>query len=83
MKTTVDIPDSLLQQAKARAALKGTSMRDFFLLAIAEKLDTEQRRPGKLQGWRKVFGKAPRGSTEAVRAAVDSEFERVNPDEWQ
>jgi hypothetical protein len=29
MRTTIDIPDELLRQAKARAALEGVRLRDF------------------------------------------------------
>ena len=83
MKTTLDLPDALLRQAKARAALKGTSMRDFFVLALEERLDAEQRRPGKLQGWRTVFGKAPKGAAATVQAVLDDEFEKVNADDWK
>ena len=83
MKTTLDLPDALLRQAKARAALKRTSMRDFFVLAIEERLDAERRRPGKHQGWRAVFGKAPKGAAAAVQTTLDHEFEKVNPDDWQ
>ena len=83
MKTTLDIPDSLLRKAKAQAAMKGTSMRDFFVLAIEERLDAEQRRPGKLHGWRAVFGKAPKGAAAEVQATLDKEFETINPDDWR
>jgi len=83
MKTTLDIPDSLLRRAKARAALKGGSMRDFFVLAIEERLAAEQRRIGKPQGWRSVFGKAPQGAAAAVQAALEDEFDKVNPDDWK
>jgi hypothetical protein len=83
MKTTVDIPDSLLRQAKARAALKGTSMRDFFVQAIEARLDAEQKRPRKPHGWRAVFGKAPKGSAAEVQATIDEEFGKIDPDDWR
>ena len=83
MKTTLDFPDALLRQVKARAALQGTSMRDFFVRAIEERLDAERRRSGKLQGWRTVFGKAPKGAAAAVQATLVDEFEKINPDDWK
>ena len=62
MKTTLDIPDSLLRQVKARSALNGTSMRDFFVEVIEARLDADQKQVGKPCGWRAVFGKAPKGA---------------------
>jgi len=83
MKTTLDIPESLLRQAKARAALKGTSMRDFFVQAVEAKLDAERKIPRKPHGWRAVFGKAPKGSAAEAQATIDGEFEKINPDDWR
>ena len=48
MRTTVELPDELLQQAKSRAALAGVSLREFFIEAIQQKLvaqKTKVRRP--------------------------------------
>jgi hypothetical protein len=83
MKTTLDIPDSLLRQAKARAALKGTSMRDFFVQALEERLSAEQKQSTKPHGWRAVFGKAPKGAAAEVQTAIDGEFEKINPEDWR
>lgn len=83
MKTTLDLPDALLRQVKAQAALQGTSMRDFFVRAIEERLHAKRQQPGKVHGWRTVFGKAPEGATAAVQAVLDDEFEKVNPDDWK
>ncbi len=82
MKTTLDIPDTLLRQAKARAATRGTSMRDFFVLAIEDRLDAERRGARSLRGWQAVFGKAPKGAGANVQSTLDEEFEKVNPDDW-
>ena len=38
MKTTLDIPDQLFRQAKARAALRGVSLRQFVSEALEEKI---------------------------------------------
>jgi hypothetical protein len=83
MKTTLDIPDALLRQAKARAATRGTSMRDFFVLAIEDRLDAERKGLRSIRGWQAVFGKAPPGSGAAVQATLDQEFEKVNPEDWK
>ena len=38
MRTTIELPDELLTQAKSRAALSGVSLKDFFISAIEQKL---------------------------------------------
>ncbi|MCL5996438.1 MAG: hypothetical protein M1546_10360 [Chloroflexi bacterium] len=38
MKTTIDIPDELFREAKARAALEGMKLRDLVAEALREKL---------------------------------------------
>ena len=48
MRTTVELPDDLLKQAKASAAIAGISLREFFIDAIRQKLTpptTKVRRP--------------------------------------
>lgn len=38
MRTTVELPDELLSQAKSVAALEGISLREFFIAAVRQKL---------------------------------------------
>jgi hypothetical protein len=38
MRTTIDIPDELYREAKARAALDGVKLKDLFTEALREKL---------------------------------------------
>lgn len=38
MKTTLDIPDPIFRQAKARAALRGISLRQFVTEAVEDKI---------------------------------------------
>ena len=40
MKTTLDLPDRLYRQIKARAALRGQTVKAFFLDALRDKLAT-------------------------------------------
>jgi hypothetical protein len=44
MRTTVELPDQLLAIAKARAALAGISLKEFFIQAIEEKLAPAKHR---------------------------------------
>jgi hypothetical protein len=47
MRTTIELPDELLVQAKSRAALSGISLREFFIDAVKQKLapPAKTRRP--------------------------------------
>jgi hypothetical protein len=53
MRTTIELPDDLLTQAKTRAALSGVSLKQFFIQAIEQKLapdKTKVRRPPPVLG---------------------------------
>lgn len=40
MKTTLDIPDKIFRQAKARAALRGISLRQFVTEALEKRISS-------------------------------------------
>ncbi len=44
MRTTIELPDELLTQAKSRAALGGISLRQFFVEAVRQRLEPEKRK---------------------------------------
>ena len=53
MRTTIEMPDELLAQAKIRAAVEGISLKAFFLQAIEQRLapgKTKVRRPPPVIG---------------------------------
>jgi hypothetical protein len=83
MKTTLEISDDLFRRAKATAALRGESLKDFVAEALQAHLEQQPAGSSASRGWRSVFGKARREEVEPVDALVAAEFERVNPDEWR
>jgi hypothetical protein len=83
MKTTIEIPDKVFRQLKARAALQGVTMKALVLQAIREKLEAEYADRVSEPGWKSVFGKAPRGSTAEVQDTVDKEFSEMDPEDWK
>jgi hypothetical protein len=84
MKTTLEIPDQMFRELKARSALAGQPMRAFVAEAIEERLHGAGKRDfGREQGWRVVFGKAPKTATDDIQAVVDREFSSVNMDDWK
>jgi hypothetical protein len=44
MRTTIELPDELLTQVRALAALSGVSLRQFFTDAIKEKVNPQPRK---------------------------------------
>lgn len=87
MKTTLDIPNPLLRQVKAYAALKGQPMKRFFIDAVKERLHAEvARNAGKHEpAWVRLFGagKEHRAAIREVQSLLDKEFSRINPEDWK
>lgn len=53
MRTTVELPDELLNRAKSHAALSGVSLKEFFIEAIEQRLaprNPKTRRPPPVIG---------------------------------
>ena len=84
MKTTLEIPDSLFRQAKSVAAARGLSLKDFVTDALRARLaagltGADTRAPEWMQG----FGKLKRlhKETQRVQAAIDREFDIIEPED--
>ena len=84
MKTTLEIPDPIFRELKARSALAGQPMRTFVVEAIEEHLYAAAKPDSvRKKGWRAVFGKAPKAAADELQAVVDREFSSVNVDDWK
>jgi hypothetical protein len=73
MKTTVEVPDILYRQIKARAALEGQSIKVFFLEALSEKLGMAVRTEEEEIGWRAAFGKGDKEAVAEVQRIIDAD----------
>ncbi len=84
MKTTVEIPDPLFRKAKARAAERGQTLKEFMSEALQEKLMTRagNARTGEPE-WMKGFGKLHhlRKETARIQKRVDKIFEVIEPED--
>ncbi len=83
MKTTVEIPDTLYRQLKARAALKGQTIKDFLVEAVRAKLASDKAKPKGKTGWEAVFGAADPKDVAEVQRIIDEEFSKIDPDDWK
>ncbi len=82
MKTTLEIPDAIFRRAKARAAEHRIPLRQFVTEAVAEKLEAKSQAREKAR--RAVAGKLRhlRRESARIRAIIEQEFERIEPEEW-
>lgn len=83
MKTTIDVPDDILKAAKATAALRGASLKDFVTEALEEHLKREDEENPTGVGWRAVFGLARPSEVDSVDRIVEEGLEGVDPAEWK
>lgn len=81
MKTTLDLPDEVLRNAKATAAIRGQSLRDFVASALEARLRTDSS--ALRSGWRSVFGLARAAEVGAVDRIISSDLETVDLAEWR
>ena len=81
MKTTLDLPDEVLRNAKATAAIRGQSLRDFVASALEARLRTDSS--ALRSGWRSVFGLARAAEVGAVDRIMSSDLETVALAEWR
>jgi len=82
MKTTLELPDRLFRKAKATAAERGQSLKEFVTEALRDKLTPDSGRAGEPE-WMQGFGKLKRLHKETVRVqcVVDREFEVIEPED--
>ncbi|MCX6615672.1 MAG: hypothetical protein NTZ98_06185 [Acidobacteria bacterium] len=82
MKTTLEIPDPIFRQAKAKAAEQGIPLRQFVTEAVEGEL---RARPAVGQKpWLRLAGRLKhlRKETARINQSIEREFERIEPEEW-
>jgi hypothetical protein len=83
VKTTIELPDQLLREAKAAAAGEGRSLKDLMIQALRDRLDrSAEARPGA-EDWRAVFGGAKSSQVKGVDEVVGRDLERIEPESWR
>jgi hypothetical protein len=80
VKTTIDLPESLLRAAKAAAALRGESMKTF----VRRALEDHCRPSRKAQpAWKAVLGRADRKAVAAVDELIEAELSTIDRSTWK
>lgn len=78
MKTTVDLPDELLREAKASAAREGISLKEVLTAALRNHLRGGEKVPRGQEPWRKWFGTVDPKEVEEIDRVIEKEFERID-----
>lgn len=83
MKTTLDIPDPVFRRAKSVAAQRGIALRAFVTEAVEEKLAATAQ--GEEKPWLRLAGglKHLHKETTRINAIIRSEFEKIEPEDWE
>lgn len=82
MKTTLEMPDLIFRQAKAKAAEQGIPLRQFVTEAVENEL---RARPAAGQRpWVRLAGRLRhlRKETARIQQLIEREFESIEPEEW-
>ena len=84
MKTTIELPDALIRQAKALAAARGITLKHFFTEALEKQLmhsPAETNAGNGQRPWMATFGELSDLGDEHRRILdiIEEEFERLEP----
>jgi hypothetical protein len=77
MKTTIEIPEPLFRQAKAKAAMDGIALRDLFIRGLQLAVQTPKETPAK----QRVAFPLIRASKNAPRLTDEQIYAVLNTDE--
>jgi hypothetical protein len=85
MKTTVELPEALFRRAKSMAAQEGVTLKQLLTEALASRLELRTgARNGKAPPrWMRAYGalRHLRGERKAIERAIESEFEKIEPED--
>ena len=84
MKTTVELPDKLLREAKSFAAQRGISLRQFLIYAIEDRLRKEQA-TAACAPWMRHFGAVDLSKDEVhiIHQNIEQAFETIDLRDWE
>lgn len=82
MKTTVEIPDDLLQCTRQYATENGKTFKAVLIKALDQLVRPDQNLPGR-PAWEKYFGAFTSEDLEEVDKAIAEEFSRIDLQGWK
>ncbi|MDR3692032.1 MAG: hypothetical protein P4L46_21815 [Fimbriimonas sp.] len=83
MKTTVELPDDLLRDTRKYASERGKTFREVLTQALDLLIYDSDRNPIR-PGWESLFGAfAGDMDNQRIQEFIDSEFSRIDREEWK
>jgi hypothetical protein len=85
MKTTIELPEALFRRAKSMAAQEGVTLKQLLTEALESRLDvrTGVRNGKPAPRWMRAYGalRHLRKERKAIERAIESEFEKIEPED--
>jgi hypothetical protein len=85
VKTTIELPEALFRRAKSMAAQEGVTLKQLLTEAMESQLETRTTaRNGKATPrWMRAYGalRHLRYERKAIERAIESEFEKIEPED--
>jgi hypothetical protein len=86
MKTTIELPEALFRRAKSMAVQEGVTLKQLLTEALESRLDARRSaRNGKAAApkWMPAYGALEhlRQERKAIERAIESEFEKIEPED--
>jgi hypothetical protein len=87
VKTTLELPDSLLRKVKSLAAARGETLKTFITEALLAHIATKSGTPRNVDEpvWMKHYGGLAhiRGEVKRMQREMDSVFGGIDQQEWK
>jgi hypothetical protein len=81
MRTTIDLPDELLRQAKSHAALQGMTLKDLVTACLRQGLEKGLTLPTSDRQRRSAFPTIQRSPRQPIAALSNRELHKILQDE--
>ena len=85
LKTTIELSEALFRRAKSMAAQEGVTLKQLLTEALESRLDprTGARNDKAAPRWMRAYGalRHLRHERKAIERAIESEFEKIEPED--
>lgn len=85
MKTTIELSEALFRRAKSMAAQEGVTLKQLLTEALESRLDVRTGAHNRKAAprWMRAYGalRHLRQERKAIESAIESEFEKIEPED--